>query len=351
MNKRLVLSIMLSTLLSPLFAAKYNIDELKELAQKHQKDGKSDKVETMLEPPTSRFVDSSRKELSAEDKRHILVHMKLANRNFSKKNYEKAIEEINSVLNRDSAHSGAHFMRAVIAGRKKDYEQAWYHISAAKEKDSGNKKIDDFLTKLRTVSTEPKPATWISGIYNGLETNACDRYFDLMENLMNNECSQNITAIYSDVIKQEDSKPTVLITFKARSEFDSEKIISLIKSNNSFTADKNSNNELSGKISFDGLKLENANAKAVSNINDFINDLTEEMPEIAISNTEEGEPANGVQEITYDISTREFSTLNKFVRTISPYATQYNLLTLELAWVPGTQNTMWKARIKISYKR
>ncbi len=163
---------MLYFVISPVFAAKNTDlselekykDKYKELAGKKGSSASGKIDEIAVEPPKSRFIDTSPKTASPEDKRHVLVHMKLANRHFSKKNYEKAIEEVNTVFERDPANSGGHFMSAVIAGRKKDYKTAWYHINIAKEKDSGNAKIDDFIKKLKTVSTEPEYTEWISGI-------------------------------------------------------------------------------------------------------------------------------------------------------------------------------------------
>ncbi|MBQ2594079.1 MAG: hypothetical protein II567_12460 [Candidatus Riflebacteria bacterium] len=356
MNKRLCFSCILSLLLSPVFAASdLDLEKLKEKAKEYSSKGggSSKKLEDLaVEPPKSRFIDSATKSLSEEDKRHILVHMKLANRHFSKKNYDKAKEEVNKVFERDPSHSGGHFMLAVIAGRMKDHLPAWYHITVAKEKDSGNKKIDDFITKLKTVSSEPDSPQWIPGIYNGIEIDASERIFDLLEKLLLDECSQNITSIESsDYQKQSNNKTNIELTFKARESLPGDKIISnLQKSNKSgIKTEENSSKNLKLTVTLN-LNCENPNAKPIKGINDFINDLTEDMSEIAISNTEEGEPSNGFQEIIYEISVRDFSSLNKFMRRISPFASKFVLQNMDLAYVPGTQSTMWKAKIKVIYK-
>ena len=357
MKKRIVLSCILSLLLSPVFAARdIDLEKLKEKAKEYggSKGGSSNKKleDLAVEPPKSRFIDTAAKSLSEEDKRHILVHMKLANRHFSKKNYEKAKEEVNKVFERDSSHSGGHFMLAVIAGRLKEHLPAWYHITIAKEKDGNNKKIDDFITKLKTVSSEPESPKWVSGIYNGIEIDASERTFDLLEKLLLDECSQNITSIQSsDYQKQSGDKTTLELTFKARDSFPNDKIVSFLQNANKsgVKAEENESKNLRLSVSLN-LNCDNPNPKAIKGINDFINDLTEEMSEIAISNTEEGEPSGGFQEIIYEISVRDFTSLNKFMRRISPFASRFILQNMELAYVPGTESTMWKAKVKVIFK-
>lgn len=356
MNKKLSFVCILSLLFSPVFAASnYDLEKLKEKAKEYSssKGGSSKTIEDFaVEPPNSRFIDTATKSLSEEDKRHILVHMKLANRHFSKKNYDKAKEEVNKVFERDSSHSGGHFMLAVIAGRLKDYLPAWYHITVAKEKDSSNKKIDDFIAKLKTVSSEPSSPQWVAGIYNGIEVDASERTFDLIEKLLSDECSQNITSIESsDYKKQSGNKTNVELTFKARESIPCDKIIKNLQNSNKaeIKTEENSSKNLKLTITLN-LVSENPNAKSIKGINDFINDLTENMSEIAISNSEEGEPTNGFQEIIYEISVRDFSSLNKFMRKISPFASKFILQNMDLAYVPGTQSTMWKAKVKIIYK-
>ena len=360
MNKKIIVIFILCFVVSPIFAAKNTDlselekykDKYKELAGKKGKSASSKIDEITVEPPKSRFIDTSPKTTSPEDKRHVLVHMKLANRHFSKKNYEKAIEEVNSVFERDPANSGGHFMSAVIAGRKKDYKTAWYHISIAKEKDSGNTKIDDFINKLKTVSSKPDYPEWISGIYNGIQTDASDRTFDLLEKLLLDECTQNITKIETTDYTNESDNCSLEVTFKARDQFDSDKIVSVLKRDNPTGVNvvESSNKNLKVKLTYKQIKSVKTDAKPISNINDFINDLMEALPEVAISNNDEGEPNDGVQEIIYEISSREFSSLNQFIRKLSPYATKYILQSMELAYIPGSQSTIWKAKIKVLLK-
>ena len=359
MNRKILFIFMLSFLSLPVFAAKnQDLSELKEkykdLYSKEKSSSASNKInELSLEPPKSRFIDNTPPSLTPEDKRHVQYHMKLANRYFSKKNYEKAQEEVNTVFERDPSNSGGHFMLAVISGRKKDYKTAWYHINIAKEKDSNYSKIDDFIKKLKTVSSEPENPEWISGIYNGIQTNASDRTFDLIEKLFREECSQNVTTLTSTEYKSEmgDSSSTELV-FKARDQFDPDKIVLELRKYNPAGAAviDTSNNNLQIKLTYKGLKPEKTDAKPINGINDFINDLIEEFPEVAISNTDESEPKRGLQEITYEISARDFTSINKFIRKISPYSIKYILQNMDLAYIPGSQSTIWKAKIKVVYK-
>lgn len=324
----------------------------KQFLNENNKGKAAGKIEDIpIEPPKSRFIDSAPAQASEEDKRHVTVHMKLANRHFSKKNYPKAQEEVKKVFSRDPNNSGGHFMLAVIAGRHKQYKEAWYHIDAAQEKDSNNSKIKDFISKLKTVSQKPD-SEWIPGIHYGIPVDASERTFDLLEKLLADKCSQNITNIeFSDFVSG--SEVTQDVVFSALDSFNPNDIISLLKKSNGYNivTQENSNKKLKLKLTYKNTKAENPNAKQIKGINDFVNDLLEDMPEIAIINTDEAEPANGIQEITYEVSAREFSSINKFFRQISPYSTKYYIQTMDLAYIPGNQSaTIWKTKIKVSYK-
>lgn len=360
MQKKICFLILFSLVTPILFAQKFDAKELERLKKQYTSSGNaggktpSQLRDIAVEPPKSREMDTSPKSVSQEDQRHVMVHMKLANRNFTKKNYDKAKEEVNSVFQRDSGNAGGHFMLAVISARKKDYKPAWYHINIAKEKDSGNKKIDDFIAKLKTVSTEPQDPEWIPGVYNGIEIDASERTFDLLEKLLSDLCSQNITNVEtSDYQKESGNKTSLEMVFKARDKFDSSKIVSVLeKSNKSgISVTEKSDNNLKIKVTYNQIKTENTDAKQINGkINDFINDLVENSPEIAIGNMDESEPQGGYQEIVYDISSREFSSLNQFFRKISPFATKFVLQKMELAYIPGSQSTIWKSKIKVIFK-
>ena len=357
MKKTALVLLTASIFSMPLLVKAENYDDLKSKAKQFlNENGKSSaasKVEnTAVEPPKSRFVDTTSKTLSEEDKRHVMVHMKLANRHFSKKNYEKATEEVKTVFTRDPSNSGGHFMLAVIAGRQKDYKSAWYHIDVAKEKDGSNKKIDDFIEKLKTVSKKPE-SEWIPGIYYGTPIDASERTFDLLESLLNDECSQNICAVEITDFTKEGNNVTLEASFNSLEPMPTDKIVALLKQKNGTGLSEitNSDKSLRVKLTYQNVSNENPKVNPIKGLNDFINDLTEEMPEIAISNTEEAEPANGTQEIIYDLSSREFSSINKFFRQISPFATKYLLQMMTLSYIPGSQSaTIWKARIKVIYK-
>lgn len=370
MNKKMIFVLLFSFIYAPLFAAKdLDLDALKDRIKKEyskdigssEKDISSKIKDISTESPKSRFVDNSQKSESVEDKRHILVHMKLANRHFSKKNYDKAKEEVNTVFQRDSSHSGGHFMLAVIAGRQKDYKSAWYHINCAKEKDNSNKKIDDFISKLKTVSTEPKNTEWIPGVYNGIEQDASDRTFDLLEKLLSDECSSNIINIsvndYKDWEDGSNKGSLVKINIKA-SESINDKVGTLVETSlnkskmfpsGMFSSTK-ADNQMILELGYNDIKPIKSDAKQIKEINDYINGLIEDFPDIAISNVEESEPKSGNQEIVYSISVRDFSSLNKFLRQISPFTLSYVLENMDLAYIPGSQDTIWKAKIKVTYK-
>lgn len=327
-------------------------DKAKQFLNSKGRESTASKIdEISTEPPKSRVIDSSPKTLSEEDKRHVKVHMKLANRHFLKKDYNKAKEEVQKVFSRDPGNSGGHFMLAVIAGRQKQHEEAWYHIEIAKEKDSSNNKIDDFIAKLKTVSQKPV-CKWVPGIYYGIPVCSSEKSFDILDKLLSDQCSQNITKIECSDFNNRENKTAQEITFSAIESFASDKIVSLLKNvnNNQLVTVEKSSNKLKVTLTQDTAG-NNSSAKAIKNINDFINELVEDMPEVAVLPRDEAEPANGAQDITYEVSSRDFTSINKFFRQISPFALKYYIQTMDLAYIPGKQSeVIWKAIIKVTYK-
>ena len=244
-------------------------------------------------------------------------------------------------------------MCAVISGRKRNYNLAWYHIKIAKEKNKSEKKIDDFIAKLKTVSEEPKNPNWISDVYRGIEIDASERTFDLLEKLLSDPCSQSITSLMTSDFKSISGNSSELnITFQAREEIDGNKIVSFLKkiNNNGIEKESSSEKELKIKVTYNQIKAENSDVKQIKNINDFISDLNEDKSEIAINNVEENDPKSGKQEITYNILTRDFGILNSFMREISPYSLKYIIEKMDLVYVPNTKDTMWNIKIKVVYK-
>ena len=193
----------------PLSAAKIDWDELeKKAAQYTGKSGKStsdsnqgNKPSVNLELPkipTGRFIDTAPKMLSEQDTRHITVHMKLANRNFLKKNYPKAIEELELVFERQPDHGGGRFMRAVIAARKRDHMTAWQNILVAQEKDPTSEKIKIFIEKLSSVAPKPEKFVGVPGIYRPTPVSIGEKSCDIIEKFLKEPVSQNLVSFSTE---------------------------------------------------------------------------------------------------------------------------------------------------------
>lgn len=347
-------------------AADINWDELEKKAQQYtgeieKKDndsgsssgsGKSKGVDLVLPgQPQGRTIDNAAPPLSEADKRHITVHLKLANRHFSKKNYPKAIEETDLVFEREPDNAGARFMRAVIAGRLRDHQAAWFNILIAREKDQANPKIDTFINKLKTVAPEPTEPVWVQGVYRSIPVSGCEKAADVIERLLLDPVSHNITSLQTGDFTEEADKTVMPVQLECSSPPDKDAIVSLLKkaAGGDVTIKSGEGNKLDLSVTIKGFGIENKNARPISDLQEFIKDLTEEV-DVAISDTVEREAENKILDITYEISTRDFKTLNDFLRKISPYATRFRVQSLRLAYITGSQSIIWKCKVQVLYK-
>jgi hypothetical protein len=303
--------------------------------------------------PQSRIIETGPTELSEADQRYVAVHMKLANRHFSRKDYEKANNEIDLVFTRDPSHSGARFMRAVISARLKKYDIAWYNVLVAKEKGDANQKIKDFIEKLKTVAKEPVSPVWVKGIYRSVPISACEKITDIIESLLKTPVSQNITEIsFGDYISSTKVGIPIQFVFSNLSETNSftgdfKKAINNV-ANVNLTQEKFEEKSLSYNFEISDLPLTNTKAVPVKDLQEFIKGINEEI-DVAISDYEEYEPANGVMRVNYKISVRNFSVLNDFLRVISPYAEKFVFKSVKLSSVVGSTSIIWKTELSVYY--
>ena len=333
-------------------------DQLNKLAGKYfgsKNSGKSkskpeDRIKKMIElKPENRFIESSEPELSNSDKMYITMHMKLANKHFKKKEYDKAESEISNVLARQPSHGGAHFMKAVISARKKQYNKAWYYILIAKDKDSNQAKISSFISKLSTVLKEPTSPSWVKGIYRGIPSSACDKYCDIIESFLKTQTSQYVSSIaikdFTDSNKA--SIPITIIFIPNAPDSNEIKKAFQDSSNVSITGDSVSGNKWTATFNISDLQVENANAVPIKDLKYFIEEINEDI-DVAINDTEELEPNGDTMEVKYKISVRTFSVLNDFLRTISPYAKKYIVSDITLGTVGNS--VIWKTAVSVVYR-
>ncbi len=363
--KKTLLVLYLSALSGAAMAADINWDELEKKAQQYtgelekkgdgDSSGKSGKgtVTNLVIPgqPQGRTIDNATRELTEADKRHITVHMKLANRHFSRKNYSKAIEEIDLVFEREPDNAGARFMRAVIAGRLRDHQTAWYNILIAQGKDGSNPKITSFIAKLKTVSPEPESPEWVAGVFRSVPTSASEKACDIIERLLLDPVSHNITSLQTEEFVEESGAVRVPVQIECSSPPDKDAISSLLRkaSGNEVTVKSSEGNKLSLSFDIHRLPMINSAIRPVSDLQEFIKGLTEEI-DVAISDSVEREAENKQLDITYEISTRDFKTLNDFLRKVSPYSPRFRVQSLKLAYITGSQSIIWKCKVQIFYQ-
>jgi hypothetical protein len=303
--------------------------------------------------PTGRFIDTSPKLLSEQDTRHITVHMKLANRHFMKKNYTKAIDELELVFERQADHGGGRFMRAVIAARKGDYMTAWQNILVAREKDPDSAKIKSFIEKLSTKMPQPEKFVGVPGIYRPTPVSVGEKSCDIIERFLKEPVSQNLVSFSTEEFQGSDNNATFLIKMKFSNPPESQSILNVFKNASGNAAERTDDGKdgksLDAKIIIDGLPLKNPEVKTLSSYVEFVKNTAEET-DIAISDSIEKDKENKVLEVTYEIAARDFASLNTFLRKVSPYSHYLRVIEMKLAFITGSEQVIWKGKIKVEYQ-
>lgn len=355
-NKSFVgLALLFLLLIGTLSHAAVDLDDIKRRVLSSKGGGTAknlaEGIKAEVSAPQSRFVESLTKDLSDVDKRYILVHMKLANRHFSRKDYDRANNEIDLVLSKDPAHSGARFMRAVISARLKKHDLAWYNILIAQEKDPTNDKITDFIEKLKTVKKQPSPPFWVKEIYRSMPMSACEKCSDIIENLLSKQISQSITQITLGDYAQVGAKVTIPIElqFSTLPDNPAEVKASIEGASSArLTSETFSENTIAYSLEINDLPLINPGASPVVDLREFIKGINEDI-DVAIENADEYEPKDGLLRVDYKISVRQFSILADFLRSIAPYTQKFNLSTMVLSYVTGTTSVIWRTELTVYY--
>lgn len=352
---------------SALHAAKIDWDALEKKAQQYTgksgnsssgsnstQAGDSKSVNLSLpSTPTGRFIDTSPKLLSEQDTRHITVHLKLANRHFLKKNYSKAIDELELVFERQPDHGGGRFMRAVIAARKKDLMTAWQNILVAKEKDAENEKIKSFISKLETRMPQPEKFIGVPGIYRPTPVSVGEKACDIIERFLKEPVSQNLVSLSSEDYQGSDNSAIFPIKMTFSSPVDADAAINIFKVASGETVEKSDDGKdtkvLAVKVKIEKLPLKNPNVKPISSYIEFVKNVAEET-DVAISDSVERDKENKILEVTYEIAARDFASLNNFLRKVSPYSHYLRVLELKLAYITGSEEIIWKGKIRVEYQ-
>ncbi len=306
--------------------------------------------------PTGRIIDNSEQMLSEADKRYISVHMKLANRHFLRKNYQRSIEEVERVFERQPDHVGGRFMRAVIAGRLKDHPTAWHNIIIARDKDAENPKIKSFIEKLKTVAPEPEKTVGVAGIFRPIPLSASEKTCDVIERLLKDQSSHNITSIDIDDYVTEGSSVWVTLRIACSSIVQKDKIAVVLEKACGGRVEILSGPPPQGeeklldiKFEITGMTVENKEVKPISELREFVKLIADET-DVAISDTEERDGANKVLETIYEIASRDFKSLNDFVRKMSPYAHKFRVMSMKLSHIASSQNIIWRCKLQIFYQ-
>jgi len=350
---------MIAPLSNKVEAGKFNWDSLRKKADKYQnKHTKRKTNKTIKEvikiPPKTRDTSGLKSIiLTTKDKRHCKVHMKLANRHFLKKNYDRSIKELNKVFERQPDIAGGRFMRAIIAGRTKNYLTAWQNIMMAKAKDPQNELITSFIKKLATVYPKPNNMRMVEGIYRPSPTYASEMLIDVFERILQEKVSENITSILVNKFEIIRGNVIVRINIEASSAIQDAELSEKIESYSYGSVKEkrldNKGKSFDFKLDLGNIASKNAKVRPVSGLQEFLKIVTDKT-DIAISDSIERDGENKILHCSCDISVRSFKSLADFFRMVSPYTHSFKVNSLKLAFVPNSSNTMWIGKIEAAFQ-
>lgn len=340
-------------------AGKIDWDSLKKKADDYQKKhtgGQNTKVINNIAkaPPTKRDISGLKNIiLTKEDKRHCKGHMKLANRHYLKKDYDKSIKSLNKVFERQPDIAGGRFMRAIIAARKKNYLTAWQNIMMAKSKDPTNKLIISFISKLEKVNPKPQNLRMVEGIYRPSPTYACEMLSDVFERILQEKVSENITSILVNNFESIRDNTIIRIHINSSAAIPEEELSKKLElfSYGSVKEKRLDDKKKSFdfKLDLGNIPLKNKNVRPVAGLREFLKFATDKT-DIAISDSIERDGENKILHCTYSISVKHYKNLADFFRMVSPYAHSFKVNSLKLAFVPNSSETMWVGKIEVAFQ-
>lgn len=361
LTAKLCFAVGLFSLAISIYAAEIDWNKLQDKAKEYtdkNSSGQGGKSVNLSLPsqPTGRNIDNSDQGVSESDQRYISVHMKLANRHFSRKNYARAVEEVELVFERQPDHGGGRFMRAVIAARLKEHDNAWHNISIARDKDPENPKIKSFIEKLKTVAPEPEKTLGVAGIFRPLPVSASEKACDVIEKLLKDASSYNIISIEIDEYSTDGNSVWVKMQITCSSIVQKANIAAVLEKAAGGRVEilsgpppQGEEKLLSIKFEISGMPVENKQVKPVSDLREFVKMIAEET-DVAISDTEERDAENKILDTTYEIAVRDFKSLNDFLRKMSPYAHKFRVISLKLAYITGSQTVIWRSKVQMFYQ-
>jgi len=267
----------------------------------------------------------SEAKVTQSDKRHVQVHMKLANRHFSRRNYERAKYEIDSVCSRVPNFSGARFMRAVIAAREKNYDEAWYNVEIAEQNPGANAgKIKDFKNALSSISSKPTSASWMRGVYNEMPKIASDRFADGLEYILMQTGTESVTSV--EVVNSLREPNIYEVSFEGNAKIDGNRLKSLASEVfSSVSSFSSSDNKASMSIKITGLPLENSKPLPLPvTLYEFSARAAEDC-DVMINSESSASKGGGKVANNYSVTVKYLNVLNKFLRKFSPYSYSYSI--------------------------
>lgn len=293
--------------------------------------------------------------LDESDRQYCEVHMKNATRNYRKKQYDRALDEVNQVLGVDRNHEGAHFMKAVLEAKRKSYLDAWREVEISRKTLENDAKFKDFVARLQKVS--PKPDTILAAggsASRAAPTHVSELVVDTLEDFFcDKEISGKVSAFGSGEFSEADGKVTVPIHFTAQAALDGlameKKFKELLKKNDiaDFKA-SDGNKKVELKLVFSGLPKSNPGLQAVKSVAEFLKEPSEEF-DVKIEKSEEVD--SGTSKVlmgTYTLMGRGIADINNFLRRVSSSADHYFIDSLEYKSLNG--QTVLRGTVKIFIK-
>lgn len=292
--------------------------------------------------------------LNDNDKAYVKAHWINAKRNYKKKNYDRALEEITNILGVDKKHGESYLMRASILAMRKSFLDCWRALEKAKKFLPGDAKVGKFEETLSKASPKPDGlADEGTSVARPPAKFASQAVLDAVENLFaDRSTTAKVSNFANGAAVEADGKVSCPFTFSGNESLDADTLEKKLKEvSRGEVKDKKPKND--GKsvdmvLTISGLPVKNPDVKPLKDITEFMKIISEET-DVKIDKSEEGniEP-DKVMTGTYTLLARGISDINTFLHKLSPHTESYFLEKMELTSI--NSQVLWKGNAKIRIK-
>jgi hypothetical protein len=293
-------------------------------------------------------------ELNSADKAYVKAHWSNARRNYKKKNLDRALEEVKNILSVDKNNGEAYLMRASALAMRKDFSGAWQALDKAKKLLPTDAKVAKFAETLsKTSPRQDSTAGSDSGSGRPAPKFAFEAAVNALEDFFADRASTGkVRGFELGAPADETDKVTFAVAFSGIDSLDpstlGKRLKELSKREVGDVKAGSTPKNVELKLIIPDLPSKNPAPAAIVDLAEWLKIAAEET-DIKIDHSEEGlADANKLLTGRYTLIGRSITSINEFLRKMTPFAESFALENLQVTAFGS--NAFWKGTAKITFK-